>query len=524
MAAPRPDDSVARTLLQLAVIESERGNAAGALPLLLRARDAAPDQPAVRFHLGLAFKKLNRLEEAVESFQRAAAAHPGAPEIHNYLGWTLHLLGRLDDAAAAYDKSLALAPRAWRTLMNLGATRCDQGRADEALALYARAEAIAPGEIDIALNRGNALAELSRHTEALAEYEKVARAQPRDAEVRMNIANALRDMQRHAEALPHYDQALALAPDSADVHFNRSLCLLAMGAYTEGWAEHEWRWKARKLGQVEQVFAQPKWLGDGPLAGKTLLLHAEQGLGDTLHMCRYARVAAARGARVVLQAQKPIVPLLRQTLGDAAEIVAQGEPLPRFDAHCPTMSAPLAFGTTLDTVPAEVPYLRVPPERIAHWRRLLRPGFHVGLAWSGNPSYAADRKRSVELRSLLEALPMGPRYWCLQKDVPARDQQAFDAAGIGRFEENGFPDTAAQMGAMDLVISVDTSIAHLAGAVGARLWLLLAHAADFRWLSGRTDSPWYPTARLWRQPSPGDWASVLRQLRDALNELSDGHV
>lgn len=262
---------------------------------------------------------------------------------------------------------------------------------------------------------------------------------------------------------------------------------------------------------------QPLWDGREPLAGKTLLLQAEQGLGDTLQFCRYASVAQQQGARVVLEAQPPLVPLLRSLQG-ASQVVARGDPLPAFDVHCPLMSLPVAFGTTLDSVPSAVPYLEAPAERVQAWRSRLGPAKapRVGLAWSGSRTHRQDRERSLALERLLAALPPGLTYVSLQKEVRDTDRPAMQGLQDMGAELADFADTAALCEQLDLVISVDSSVAHLAGALGRETWLLLPFNADWRWLLRRADSPWYPGMRLLRQPVAGDWDAVLDGLRPAM--------
>lgn len=532
------------------------GRAADALAAYEQALARAPHFAEALNNRGVVLRQQQRLDDAIASFRAGTQAQPQAAEIHNNLAWTLHLAGRFEDALAAYRAALQLQPRhpqvlsnlgatlhqlgrneeavaalqqslaleaqSWPTLMNLGVALSALGRDDEALAALARAEAIAPGAADIALDRGNVLLQLDRHADALAAYEQARAARPGDPQVLMNIANAWRDAQQHAQAWPWYERAQALAPQDADVRFNHALSLLAGGDYERGWRAHEARWQARQLRQVEETFAAPKWLGDQDLAGRTLLLHDEQGLGDTLMMCRYAPLAAARGARVLLRVQKPLLALLREGLRGVDAILGPDDPLPDFDLHCPLMSLPLAFGTTLAKLPAAVPYLHPAPERIARWREVLaRERPNIGLAWAGNPRFTADRKRSLALAQVLPFLPAGARYWCLLKDVPERDQALLQESGrIACFEQDLFPDTAAQMVGLDLVVSTDTSIAHLAGALGCPTLLLLGAPADFRWLAQRADSPWYPTLRLLRQPRPGDWDSVLAEMRGAIEKMA----
>ena len=297
--------------------------------------------------------------------------------------------------------------------------------------------------------------------------------------------------------------------------------MLLAGDFSTGWREHEWRLKSHP--ELQRAFVQPLWLGDTPLAGKTILLHAEQGLGDTLQFCRYAPLVAAQGARVVLEVQTPLVELLRDLAG-IASVVARGEPLPAFDLHCPLLSLPLAFGTTLDTIPAHIPYLHAPSERMAAWQARLgattRP--RIGLVWSGNAGHKRDRARSIPLYALMPLFDLDAAFVSLQKEVRAADaavlQQTAKIIDVSPALET-FADTAALIAQLDLVIAVDTSVAHLTGALGKPLWLLLPAAPDWRWLTARDDSPWYPTARLFRQTDTRVWGPVVARMRAALQEM-----
>jgi tetratricopeptide (TPR) repeat protein len=528
----------------------------GRLPDALAAYEQAlsrmPKFAEAHNNRGVVLRQLGRIDAAVEAFRAAVAAQPDRAEIHNNLGWTLHLAGRYEEALAscqhalglrpddaqvlsnlgatlhklarheeavgALERSLALQPASWQTLMNLGAALSGQGRNEEALAALARAQALAPDEPDLLVNRGNALVELGRHDEALAVYERARAARPDDAEVAMNIANTWRQANRHAQARPRYEQALALAPDNPDIRFNFSLSLLADGDYERGWALYESRWQARHLRQVEPDFGVPKWLGQVELAGRTLLLWDEQGLGDTLWMCRYVPLLAERGAKVILKVQQPLVELLREGLQGAAAVLGPDEAAPPFDLHCPLMSLPFAFGTTLTTVPRDVPYLRPAPERVQRWREALRSARpRVGLCWTGNPRFATDYRRSLSLAQLLPALPEGVDYWCLPKDLPERESALLQETDrIHRFEDRPFTDTAAQMLCMDLLVTTDTSIANLAGALGCPALVLLGFSSDARWLTTPAHTPWYPSLELLRQTSPGAWDASLAQVHDRI--------
>jgi len=323
----------------------------------------------------------------------------------------------------------------------------------------------------------------------------------------------------------HYERAVELDPTSAGGHYNLGLARLRQGRFAEGWREHEWRWDFRELRLRRRRFTPPQWRGEA-LHGETILLHAEQGLGDTLQFVRYAPLVAERGGRVVLEAQAPLARLLRNLPG-ISQTIAFGEPLPEFALHCPLMSLPLVFGTSLETIPGQSAYLHADEaEAKAARRRWPGEGLRVGIAWAGNPQQRSDDQRSMPLRALLPlAAVKGISWFSLQKG-PAVEQMRglgaqfplVDASSASR----DLAETAALMATLDLAISVDTSIAHLAGAMGIRLWLVLPRLADWRWMDEREDSPWYPTARLFRQQISGDWRAPVARMLDELQRAAAG--
>ena len=349
---------------------------------------------------------------------------------------------------------------------------------------------------------------------------------PDYADAHYNRGIVLQVMKHPEAAVLSFDRAIALRPDYAAAWWNKSLTLLQNGRFAAGLPLYEWRWKLDKLKAAQRVFPQPLWLGNTPIAGKTVLLHSEQGLGDTLQFCRFAPLVAARGARVLLQVQAALVPLL-QGLEGVSEVIAEEAVLPAFDCHCPLLSLPLALGTTLDTIPRNTPYLKAEPARLREWAARLgeRRAPRVGLVWSGNPLHPNDRRRSLALANLfawgLDALQDEFEFISLQKDVPARDRAFLEGnTALRHFGEalRDFGDTAALCGLLDLVVCVDTSVAHLAGALGRPVWTLLPHNADWRWLLDRDDSPWYPGMRLMRQRRTGDWQAVIGELRQRLRQ------
>jgi tetratricopeptide (TPR) repeat protein len=357
----------------------------------------------------------------------------------------------------------------------------------------------------------------------LASHASALAARRDYAEAYANRGVTLYDLKRFDEALVSYDQAIGLQPDYADAHFFKSLSSLVTGDFERGWSEYEWRHRAPAARLTERTFRQPLWLGESELAGKTILLHSEQGFGDTIQFSRYVPLVAARGARVLLEVEEPLCELMNGLAGPA-QVIAKGDPLPDFDLRCPLPSLPLAFGTRLETIPSDAPYLRLPRQALDYWNSMLgaRDRLRVGLAWAGNTKHVRDAERSMRLRDLQPLLDSGATFVSLQKDLRAEDDGTLKSCNMIQFgEELGdFSDTAALISQLDLVISVDTSVAHLAGALGKPVWILLTHAPDWRWLLDRDDSPWYPTVRLFRQNESREWGGVVARLREALDEFS----
>jgi len=343
---------------------------------------------------------------------------------------------------------------------------------------------------------------------------------PDFADAHYNLGVALHGQGRFDEALTSYDEAARLNPEFVDARWNRAFLWLTMGRFAEGWREHEWRW--RRKHQPPRSFPQPLWKGE-PIAGRSILLHNEQGIGDTLQFVRYAPLVAAHGARVLVQVQRPLARLVRGSLDGGIEVLAEGDLLPPFDLHAPLLSLPLAFATTLENVPARVPYLKTDAAAAARWRSRIgpAPGLKIGLVWAGNAQHKNDRNRSIALERLLPLIDeIKARWFSLQVGERAGDLARIASGKINNLADRftDFGETAAAIDNLDLVISVDTAVAHLAGALGKPVWVLLPAVPDWRWLLGRADSPWYPTARLFRQPARGDWDSVMQALRTALRE------
>ena len=515
---------------------------------------AAPLTPAEAFRQAVSLHQLGRLPEAEQLYRALLARIPNHADAQNNLGHLLEALNRPEEAVRTYAKAIEIRPDFPEALLNFGNALQTLGRHEEAIARYASALRLRPNFPEALLNIGNALQALERNAEAAAQYEKALALRPDYAEGHYhlacaleslgrrddaishyeraiaikpdypqphnNLGNVLRALNRYEEAIAHFEQACAIKPDFAQAQWNEAAARLTIGDFKAGWQKYEWR---RVLGVIKPRGPQPLWLGGGDLRGRTILLYAEQGLGDTLQFARYARLVARLGARVALEVQPELRSLLTSLPG-VATVCARGEALPPVDWQTPLLSLPHALGTTLETIPAEVPYLFPAREKLAQWRSAIEAGGAptIGIKWRANETTGSNKSIPLELIRPLLLMP-GLKFVALERDVLESDARVLRDLGDvfapgDRLRD--FSDTAAIVSMLDLVISVDTSVAHLAGALGKPLWLPLQFAADFRWLQGRADSPWYPSARLFRQSSIGDWAGVVAELIEGLRRVA----
>ena len=500
------------------------GRHADALACLRRLLVLQPDHVSALNNAGAALLSLDRPYEALERFDRALAIKPDHIGALVGRGHALIALDRFTEGEALSERVAATAPDHAAALGLRGAVLRMRGRHEEALACFDRAVAHAPDSVDARKNRGQVLLELKQPERALADFDHVLAAWPRDAAALANRGHARFELADFDGALASYAEALSLDPEHADAHYGEGLVRLTLGDFALGWDKYRWRRKVRQMARHGRTFAQPHWSGDEPLAGKTVLLHAEQGFGDTIQFARYATLMAERGAGVLLEVQRPLVGLLGQIEG-VSRVIARGDDLPAFDLHCPLLDLPYAFRTELATVPARVPYLWAGAERAAAWKPRLNSGaaLSVGLVWSGNAAYRNDSARSVPLAALAPLLAhAGVQFVCLQHELRDNDAPLMPQLPAIRFfgeQLRDFADTVALISLLDVVITVDTVFGHLAGAMGKPTWLLLSRVPDSRWLLDRADSPWYPTVRLFRQPRVGDWESVLAQVERELGGL-----
>ena len=467
---------------------------------------------------GHAFAHEKKWTEAIAAFARALALNPKLGLACGALAFCYEKTERFADAIGAYSKATLLLPDSLALAFNLGNVLRTEGRLAEAEASYRRALALDPSHVLSLTNLGLTLHALGRHDEAIACYARALEIRPDYTEAINNLGSAYVAKNQIGTALEAYRAALLLAPSNRRIAFNEGVAHLLAGDLEAGFRGYE----HRVMPPWQQAFSGKRWDGRESLEGRSILVAYEQGFGDTIHFVRYAELVAEMGAEVHLLVQPSMKRLLSSVRG-VTSVVAAGEPLPPHDTHCSMMSLPFLLGTTLETVPARIPYLAAPPELAGAWRqRLEGPRPLVGLAWSGNPGHHLDRWRSVPLARLIDALGGVPaRLVGLQKEIRLPDAETVASRqSVSYFggDIGDFADTAALISQVDLVVSVDTSVAHLAGALGKPVWLLLPHAPDFRWMLGRADSPWYPTARLFRQQRPQDWEPVLASVRQSLRE------
>jgi tetratricopeptide (TPR) repeat protein len=522
-----------------------------ALASLDRALLYRPDDPFTHYNRGNSLAGLMRFAEALESFDRALAIKVDFAEAFTNRSNALYALGRYQDALASADRALEIKPQHVTALNNRGTALMALHRDAEAIASFDRVVAIKPAHIEALNNRGSVLQRAGRHVEALENYERALGIYPRhvtllnnrgtallalnrleqalasfdhalkidpnNIDVINNRCSALQLLNRHEEALADYRRILVLAPGFVDAHWNESLARLAIGDLCEGWKKYEWRWLREPLASARRTYRQPLWLGEEHISGRTIFVYAEQGFGDTIQFVRYTKLLLREGAKVILEVQPPLLSLLESIPG--ITVIAQGETPPAFHCHCPLLSLPLAFNTDINSIPASVPYLLASEKRADKWSALLpdRTRPRIGLVWSGGARKGHANLRAIELKklhALLEKTDM--QFIALQKDLSDSDVEVLSSMpNLTKLQEEfrDFADTAAIVSLLDLVISIDTSVAHLTGALGKPVWIMLPFSADWRWLRHRGDSPWYPSARLFRQRRSDDWDEVVELIR-----------
>ena len=476
--------------------------------------------------LGLVHFSLCNYDQSLVYYLEAIQQNPTNPEVHHNIGNVLAELGRLEEAIFSFDTCLALDPNNSAVHRNKGIALFQLDRLEHALESYDQALALGLKEAHVYKDRGVILSKLDRQEEALANYAIAEDQGSLCAQGYHNLGGVLGTFGCIDDALASYNKAISLRPDYQSAHWNKSILLLLRGEYLEGWSLYEWRSKGDDAPAKFPSFSQPSWRGEFDISGKRLLIHAEQGFGDLIQFSRYAPMVLSKGAEVILEVPKPLVTVM-QTLHPEVSIAVQGEPLPEFDFHCPVMSLPYVFKTTVETVPSSDRYLSADPAKVALWQEKLgeTSAKRVGLVWSGSATHKNDHNRSISLSDLLPLLDTPCEWHSLQKEY--REEDLAVLKGVPQLHQHqddliDFSDTAALIECLDLVITVDTSVAHLAGALGKPVWILLPALPDFRWMLDRTDTPWYPSAQLFRQSEAGNWLPLIKRLADELKINTGG--
>lgn len=494
-----------------------------ALRSCLQAIGLNPQYVEAYNNLGIILDDLKHFDAALISYETALSLKADFAEALINRGNTLKQLRRLDESLESIDKGIALSPSSAKAHNIRGATLHELRRFQEAMDSYREAIELQADYAEAYKNLGITLKRLNENEQALASFEQAIAIDPAYSEAYSNRGNVLNNTLRLSEALDNYDKAIALDPEYSGAYWNKALLKLQTGDFAEGWRLYEWRWRDQLQAQKRE-FTQALWLGEEPVKDKTLFVYPEQGIGDFIQFCRYVTLLQASGAKLIVEAPSALLSLLGSLPGEFI-LTAPGQDLPAFDLHCPIMSLPLAFRTTLADIPASIPYLYADTAKQQVWRKRLgdKTKIRVGLAWSGALEHSNDHNRSIALKLLEPLLSLPVEFHCLQKDI--RPDDALTLADFKQIHQhqtelNDFSDTAALVDAMDLIISVDTALAHLAGAMAKPVWILLPYVPDFRWLLNRSDSPWYPTAKLFRQPAIGNWHGLVAEVTEKLAESS----
>lgn len=482
------------------------------------------------FNRGVSFDKLNNYHAAIINYDQVIKINSNFVEAYYNKGLSLFELGKFDEAINNYDSAIKLNHRHLRAYFNRGVALDKLNDYHAAIINYDRVIKLNSDYFEAYSNKGLSLSELHCFDDAIACYDKAIHIKPDYAEAFFNRGAALFELKKFDAAIESYDQAIKIDPNFAEAYWNKSIVKLILGEYIDGWMLYEWRWKIIALpnGYILRNFEQALWLGDTSIKDKVILIHAEQGLGDTIQFCRYiTMIEALAPKKIILEAPKALLSLL-STLKNQVTLIEQGSSIPKFDLHCPLMSLPHAFKTTVDTIPAKIPYLYAEANKAKLWQSKLglKKNLRVGIAWSGSLGHKSDTngltRRNIPLDRLGTLFELPFEFHLLQNEIRIEDQLMLNSlTNINCHHEEliDFADTAALSMQMDLVISICTSIAHLAGALGIKTLLLLPYSADFRWMSDRNDSPWYPNTTLFRQPEIDDWDSVIEQVNLELNNF-----
>ena len=510
-------------LLTQAVVYQNKGDIANAKEAYQQVVKIQPGNFECWHILGIFEYQNNNFEEALKIFKKVVSIQPRFAPVHSNMGLVLQELKRYDEAVTSYDKALELDITLFAAHNNRGNVYKDLGEFERALASYQAAIVCVPDYPEGLYNIAEIYKILHQWDNSLSYYNRAIYSRNHYAEALNNRGLILQFLNRVDEAIQSFDKTLEIWPDYAPAHSNKSLALLLLGHYRAGWEEHEWRWRMKEFTSVQRNFKQPQWVGQGmqgdsgdSLRGKTIFIHCEQGIGDTLQFCRYLPYVLESGAQVLFEVQGVVHTLMQQII-DPAFLLKQGDPIPDFDFHCPLISLPYALRDRLEQIPVKQGYLKSDSNRREKWQNKLgvklKP--RIAIVWSGNIHHHNDAFRSLPIQTLLPyLLEIGKNFELVYLQKEYRVGELGLLAQIPGFQNwsdsiEDFEDTAAICDLVDLVITVDTSVTHISGALGRATWLMLPFAPDWRWLMDRVDSPWYPSLKLYRQQAISDWNSVL---------------
>ncbi len=509
-----PDNAKAHYNLAIALYEQKQD--LEAIALYQQAIALQPNYANAHHNLGMAFYRQGKPEEAIACYRQAVEREPNHASAHNSLAVSLYQQNKLDEAIEHYRQAIAIHPGYVNAHDNLGIALKQQGKLEDAATHFQQAIAFNPSYVNAYINLGNAMRELGRFNEAIAYCQESIRLQSTNADAHNTYGCVLVDLARFEDAIARFEDAVHLRPDFADAHLNMGIILLQIGEFRRGFEEYHWRWKTKQCPDLR--YTQALWTGEN-LHGKVILLTAEQGFGDTIQFARYAPMVAARGGEVIIACQKPLLRLL-STVPGVSRCVDRDKDNIDIHTHAPLLELPYILGTTTDTIPANVPYLSPPEHSTIRLEVPPDTRLKIGIVWATNPSNSTSGKRSCSLSHFLSLLEVpGIALYSLQKEQPATDRDLLQ--NTPRLQDlqdqlTDFADTACAIAQLDLIITVDTAVAHLAGALGKTTWTLLPHVADWRWMRDRDDNPWYPTMRLFRQNQPGDWDELFIRVVEAL--------
>ena len=503
-------------------INAQIGQWTNAVEILTKAIEIEPKNQHSYYILGNIMCKFDSWLGGIECYITTLAIDPNHFEAACNMGNAYLELNQISDALESYDLAIRINSRYAQAYSNRGNALRKLDRLEDALISLDRAIEIDPHFSQAYLNRGVTLQVLNRYEDAIACYDKAILIRPLYAEALTNRGTAQMALNRIQESIASYDQAIQIQADYVDAYWNKSLALLTLGNFEEGWMLYEYRWGDKSADSQKRNFRQPLWLGKESLVGKTILLHAEQGLGDTIQFCRYAKLLKGIACRVILEVHQPLVALL-ESFDGVDEVIERGKPLPKFDYHCPLLSLPYAFKTQMNNIPNQnSPYISAKLGMAQHWNKALGENklLRVGLVWRGNIDHKNNKNRSMDLTQLLRYLPQNIEYISLQKEINEIERKALQDKSIKNIGESlfDFNDTASICDLLDVVISVDTSVVHLAAAMGKNTWLILPFASDWRWMLHRSDSPWYQSMTIYRQDGTRNYKTVLERIEKDLIE------